>query len=560
MAFEPDFMQELQMDFLREAQDLLGRVEELSLALEKRPGAKEVFDELARLAHNLKGSGKAVGFDEIARLGHALEDYILGIQSSRVPGTPENLDFLFHCLDQFQHFIEVLLENPQAKLEIEGLLKAIEARSQMSAAVVEPVRAPEPTQRVGAATDTPPPVAAPWFKLPKSKLDFLLEVVGEQVILQSALDQGKVDWMGNQEFLLKTISQITKLTSELQDHVLSLSMVSIQPTYTKLERAARDAARICQKEVDVIFSGESTEVDKTLMEELSDPLTHMVRNAVDHGLEEKSDRIKRGKPSLGKISVSAQRVGGQLWIEVGDDGRGLDPQILKAKAREKNLISAAEAQELSDAQALALIFKSGFSTKEQVSEVSGRGVGMNVVQEKIEKLRGQMEILSEVGKGTTFRMKLPLSLSIFNGAVVRVQKTRYVVPALDISEIIRVRSLAGPEYAQLGEGRSSLRIREELFEVVDLRGVLGGVQSSPGFFQEEVTALLVRKSRKVAFLVNEVLGVQKIVQKPLGLEMKGKPGYAAGTILGDGMPAVILSFEDLIEALFGLTQVKHHAA
>jgi two-component system chemotaxis sensor kinase CheA len=665
------FFAEIQASFLQEAADLLGRVEALSLRLEKDPQSTEIYAELARLAHNFKGSGNAVGFVHIASLGHKLEDFILALKNKIVPCSPSHIDFLFKCLDRLAQDVDALTADKAAALDHTEVIAEIEWRlahpddleqgagegesAAEQAFVAEAelaesalpelidgarpghaaegtfVEAPaEPAQRAAqdvgenAAPETAPetapdaasdaaqdvadaasiggpaesdndralaiamdpsswpsedkPRAAPpgaakdggrqassqpspkeepkpgskaasseVLRIPKPKIDYLLEAFGEQVILQSLLEQCKFDLAGNQELIARTISQVTKLTLELQSHALSLTMIQLGQTFSKLERAIRDAARACDKQINVTMSGAQTEIDKTLVDSLSDALTHMVRNSVDHGIESAPARAAAGKPEAGSVTIAARRSGGQLWIEIADDGKGLDPSLLKQKAIAKGLIDAAKAEKMTTKDAFQLIFGNGFSTKDAVSAVSGRGVGMNVVQESVAALKGSIEIDSVVGKGTTFRLKLPLSLAIFNGAVVRVNENKFVVPNSDISEIARARVDA---QAQVGSSQAAIQIRGEVFQLIDLRLRLGAKKRGerPPPAERLLPILITRKLANRAFVVDEVLGMQKIVQKPLGDEVKSHSEYAAGTILSDGSPGVILNLGALGEA------------
>ncbi len=532
---DESFELELKLGFLEEAKDLLGRVEALSLQLEKDPTRMELYAEFARMAHNFKGSGKAVGFEHLSRLGHRLEDYVLAIQRGKLESSPENLDFLFRCLDQLKAVVDLLSMDLNAVIDPTEWIERIDQRLQGGMEVPElPVSAmnAEVVVPVQDAVAIQKPVEV--FRIPKPKLDSLLELIGEQMILQSFLDQNKFDLDGNRERILKTISQLGKITAEIQSHALSLSMVQITPLFTKLERATRDAARTCGKQVEVHLLGGETEIDKTLVDGLSDALTHIVRNAVDHGLNES-----------GTVFIEARRSGGQLWIEIRDNGKGMAPSILKGKALAKGLISESDAIRMSDQEAFSLIFKNGFSTKDSVSEISGRGVGMNVVEETVLGLKGTVEVFSEIGKGTCFRLKLPLSLAIFNGAVVRVRDSRFVIPSSEISEISKVNL---ENRIPLDQNAFGIRIRDELFELVDLRQALFG--NSPVDFhdQHEIPVLLFRGNRSRAFVVNEILGMQKIVQKPIGDEIKSHAEYVAGTIFGDGVPGIILSLRDLAVA------------
>lgn len=563
------FFQEIQDGFLQEAADLLVKVESLSLALEKSPDSVETYAELARLAHNFKGSGKAVGFDHISKLGHSLEDFILAIKNKTVASSPSNLDFLFKCLDCLKTDIEKLIADKTVVINHDDLHEEITRRlnHQDSPQATEEVQSkteePAEIDFSAAQTETPEVVAEDKpkmaaviqietkspksnqpevLRIQKSKVDFLLETFGEQVILQSTLEQCKFDLEKNWDLVNQTISQLSKLTFELQSHALSLTMVQISPTFTKLERAIRDAGRTCNKTIHVELVGGDTEVDKILIESLSDSLTHMVRNSVDHAIEDSETRLQKGKPEVGTVVIAAKRVGGQLWIEVKDDGKGLNPQVLVNKAIEKGILTLQQAEKMTTQDKYRLIFANGFSTKQAVSEVSGRGVGMNVVELAVKENKGTIDIESEIDKGTKFTLKLPLSLAIFNGAVIVVNETRFVVPNSEISEISQIKL---NEQVQMSQTKSAIKIRDEVYQLIDLRKTLKSsatkrkTESSP--VEEEMPVLLTRKLGNKAFIIDEILGVQKIVQKSLGEEVKARPEYAAATILSDGTPSVILN-------------------
>jgi two-component system chemotaxis sensor kinase CheA len=573
-----NFIDELQLEFLTEAADLLVKVESLTLDLQRVEDKQEIFRELARLAHNFKGSGAAVGFDRLSKFAHCVEDYIIFLRAPETKITATQLDLLLKGLDRLKQDIETLSQDRKT------LLVHDEIVAELKAAAVEELQAEVPQIQSDMQPEVAPhnvqvaesqPVAVAIqpdkkqagesskavqkknsgqqevLRIPKNKIDFLLESFGEQVILQSSLDQYKYDLDTNRDLILRTINQLTKLTFELQTHALSLTLIQISPTFMKLERAIRDAAKACNKSVNISVEGGETEVDKTLIDMLSDPLTHMVRNSVDHAVEDSSERELLGKTSHGNVTIRACRTGGQLWIEVEDDGRGLNAEKIKQKAVKSGLISESTAASMSIDEAQALIFHSGLSTKEAVNEISGRGVGMNVVKEAVEKLNGAIEIRSEVGRGTRFRLKLPLSLAIFNGAVIKINDAKFIVPNSEIAEISRYNTR---NLTQMGGQDALMKVREEVFRVVDLRThfeVSRRTKTSSSVPSEKDDirpVLLTRKNGNCAFIVDEIIGMQKIVQKPLGEEVMSKQEFAAATILSDGTPGVILNLGSLAQA------------
>lgn len=550
---DDDFFQQIRADFLSEAQELLLNVENLSLTLSKNLHSDEVFGELARLAHNFKGTGKAVGFDTLSLLGHKTEDLILCLKSRPETRSQKSIDFLFKCLDVLKFYVSDLAVDHSMSLDISGIVSEIEAfiSSESMIDVEKFVTEDKAEDKLSENHVEPSPhVAAKQhkshsqnandsFRIPKQKLDYLLDCFGEQIILQSSLDQLKLDFEDKKDEIIKIINLLSKQTIELQKQVLSLTMVPLAPLFTKLERAARDVARMCGKEVDIEFFGGELEADKILVDSISDSLVHMIRNSVDHGIETIEKRFEIDKNPAGKIIVQARRVGSQLWIDMIDDGAGIDVVKVKNKALEKGVISQEKFNTIEDKDAYKLIFENGFSTKEQVSEVSGRGVGMNVVLESVEHLKGEVNIDSKLGSGTCFRLKLPLSLAIFNGAIIRVHETRYVVPTSDIAEI----TYPGKNYKVHQEDlKSFVRCRDEIFELVDLRDQFSAkaVKSDSAPY-----LILTRKGKKICYAVDEILGVQRIVQKNLSEEIKMRKGFVAGTILGDGSPGIVLSLSAL---------------
>jgi two-component system chemotaxis sensor kinase CheA len=319
-------------------------------------------------------------------------------------------------------------------------------------------------------------------------------------------------------------------------------MIPIKQTFQKMERLARDLARDFGKKVQFVTSGEETELDRTVVEEIGDPLVHMVRNALDHGLETTAARVTAGKPEAGTIHLKAYHQGSNIVIELQDDGRGIDPDKIYKKAVEKGIVAAGET--LSRDETLALIFAPGFSTAEKVTSVSGRGVGMDVVKRNIEKLRGKIEITSEVGHGSTFKIKLPLTMAIIDGLVVRVGDDRFILPSTSVQRALRPAKEAISTVH--GEG-----------EVLDLRGRLVpihrlhrrfGIQHQADNPWDGIVVIVEHSGKVSALLVDEMVSKQEVVIKNLGAFMQSLPGVSGGAILGDGNIALILDPATLLQA------------
>jgi two-component system chemotaxis sensor kinase CheA len=323
---------------------------------------------------------------------------------------------------------------------------------------------------------------------------------------------------------------------------MSLRMIPVKPTFQKMERLARDLSRDFGKKVNFHVHGEDTELDRTVVEDIGDPLVHMVRNSLDHGLEMPADRVAAGKPEAGTVYLKAFHEGGNIVIELSDDGRGINPEKILAKAKKQNLIP--EHAQLSKEEILNLIFLPGFSTAEKVTAVSGRGVGMDVVRRNIEKLRGKIEIVSEVGKGSTFRIKLPLTMAIIDGLVVRVGEDRFILPSTSVQMALRPQK----EALSTVHGRG---------EVLDHRGKILPIHrlhrrfSIPGAIEnpwEGIIVIVENNGRASALLVDDMVTKQEVVIKPLGGFLQNLAGVSGGAILGDGGIALILDPASLFTA------------
>jgi two-component system chemotaxis sensor kinase CheA len=422
------------------------------------------------------------------------------------------------------------LQNPET-LKAQTLEKAEAIEEEI------PAEASASIQAVAQAPKAKAPVTDDSIRVNITKVEKLLNFVGELVILQTVLREQSQST--NPMLLRKTVHQIGKVTKEVQDISMSLRMVPLKQTFQKMQRIVRDTANVLGKQANLMLIGEETELDKTVLEKISDPLVHMIRNAVDHGLESSADRIAAGKDEAGMITLSAFHQGGKLVIEVNDDGAGIDPEKLRLKAIEKGILRAED--KLTEQELIHLIFHPGFSTKAAVTEVSGRGVGMDVVKTNIELLQGEVIVNSVKGKGTVFRVYLPLTLAIIDGMVVLSEENRFVVPLSQVHESVRPAAEDVRFATGLGE---TLLLRGETLPVHRLSGVFGTKRDlKPA---HESIALVVRTGGKpFAVLVDDILGQQQIVIKKLGSEIQNLRGISGSAILGDGKPALILELTDL---------------
>ena len=380
-----------------------------------------------------------------------------------------------------------------------------------------------------------------------SKLEDLINYVGEMVILQSVLREQVTS--SESVLFKKTVHQLGKVSKEIQDIAMGLRMVPMKPTFQKMQRIVRDTSLDLKKDVKLLVEGEETEVDKTVLERINDPLVHLIRNAVDHGIESPEKRQQNGKAPQGTIYLKAIREASKLAIYVMDDGGGIDPERIRQKAIEKGLIKA-EA-DLSEKQIFNFIFAPGFSTKEQVSDVSGRGVGMDVVKTNIQDLGGEVFIDSVLGKGSTFKVLLPLTLAIIDGMVLMNSSERFVIPLNHVHETLRPEPKALQNSSSMGD---VLLLRGEnlpLFRLGDFFGL------KPEQKTEDMIAIVIRTAgAPFAMLVDDIVGQFQVVVKQLGPELAGFKGVSGTTILGDGRPALILEPQDLIKRKI-VSQPRH---
>lgn len=345
---------------------------------------------------------------------------------------------------------------------------------------------------------------------------------------------------GVDEHLARSLGQLRGITADLQRTAMALRMIPIRGTFQKMTRLVRDLAGQLGKEIRLVVEGDDTEVDRTVIEEIGDPLMHMVRNAADHGIEAPAARAVAGKPTAGTITLRAHHQGGFVVIEIADDGGGLDPARLRAKAIERGLIPADAV--LEDRDALELIFAAGFSTAEQVSDLSGRGVGMDVVRRNIERLRGTVEIESHLGTGTTFTIFLPLTLAIIEGLLVAVGEQQFILPAVTVRESFRPR----PGDVTTVQGRGELvDVRGQLLPLLRLGRHLGIAGAAADPTQAIVVVVEAGHDRR-GLLVDDLIGRQEVVIKGLGETFTGHDSFAGAAILGDGRVGLILDTTALV--------------
>jgi two-component system chemotaxis sensor kinase CheA len=580
---------ELLNEFHAEALDHLAQIEAALLQLENSPTDAEAISSIFRSFHTIKGVSGFLQLTPMHTLTHEVESLLDLVRNNKLALNSTIITEILKARDALQALvgqITVALEKGVLPTEIIPVGHLIVIMKTLAAggapAPVAPVAAPAPAVPVpvaaAASESEPKPTSGPvvqeaaavphvppqaalqqaaavpadngarktggtsTIRVNTEKLDSLMDVVGELVIVQSQLLESARHLTGNNNALQRNLSQVTRITKELQHTSMSLRMIPVKSTFQKMERLARDLARDCGKKVIFAVEGEDTELDRTVVEEISDPLIHMVRNSLDHGLEPAEERLKAGKPEAGKVQLKAYHQGSNIVLEISDDGRGIDANKVLAKALKQGLV--AEGQTLSKDEILNLIFLPGFSTAEKVTSISGRGVGMDVVRRNIEKLRGKIEIDTEVGKGSRFRIILPLTMAIIDGLIVKVGEDRFILPTTSVKMAYR----PAPESLSTVQGRG---------EVLDLRGKVLPLHRLHRKFSIEpkahnpsdgIVVVVEHSGRTSGLLVDEMVSKQEVVIKSLGALMQGLPGVAGGAILGDGTIALILDPASLLSA------------
>jgi two-component system chemotaxis sensor kinase CheA len=537
---------DLVADFIVEARDHLSAVEAQMLAIEQDPQNLEPLYSAFRGFHTVKGLAGFLEFSIIQEVAHEIETVLDLARNAQIAVTPEVVDVILAGAD----FLRLAIEDIEQAFQGRATSTVREHRS-----LIERIRlllraGPSPRVPRVANTRQDSAVEAPPFrgsvqavKVDTAKLDHLVDMVGEMVIAQSLLrhDPDLAELRSTR--LQRTISQLSRITTDVQHTAMSMRMVPVNSLFRRLSRLVRDLSRKAGKLVDFEAAGEDTELDRNIVEELADPLMHMVRNAIDHGLETPDERTRSGKEAHGRISLKAYHQSGLIVIELSDDGRGLDRERILAKAREKGLVEGGN--QLSDSEVFAFIFEPGFSTAARVTEVSGRGVGMDVVKRNINKLRGRVDIRSAKGKGATFTITLPLTLAIIDALVVAVGRERYLLPISIVHEMLR----PGAETVFTIENRAEMvMVRGSLLPMVRLhkRFNVGPRSEDPC---QSLLIVTEARGRRFCLMVDELVGKQEVVIKSLGEVFKNIRGVAGGAILGDGRVGLILD----VDGIFGGT-------
>jgi two-component system, chemotaxis family, sensor kinase CheA len=524
--------EELLLDFAVRAAEHLDDADERLLALEVDPSDPDAIDAVFRAFHTIKGMAGFLALDAISELAHDTESLLAEPRKTGSAVDERSLQTLFSAVDRMRALVAAAAGLSAEPVEDPSTADA-DADGDRPVA-----KTPQATDS-GAVPANSSAMRTGSVRVEEGRLDSLLDAIGEMVIAESmvsASTRGGTD----AAVLEAQIERLDKITRELQQMATSLRMVPLRATFRRMARLVRDVANKAGKDVEFVLSGEDTELDKIVVDRISDPLVHALRNAVDHGIESPEERIAAGKPTRGRVELRAFHAGGAIHVEIVDDGRGVNAEAVLKRARERGLLGE---DERPDERALFdILFAPGFSTAEQVTDVSGRGVGMDVVKRTVEELRGRIDLRSRAGEGTTLEIRLPLTLAIIDGMTLRVGEERYVVPLLSI--LRSVRPTAEQITSVVGRGEM-LSLDAELVPVIRLHRLFGTTGAETDL-TKAVVVIVDDNGAHAGLVACELLGQQQTVIKPLGEGLPDQPGVAGGAIMPDGRVGLILDAAGLV--------------
>lgn len=518
---------------------------QLLVELEKNPNNTEIITKIFRAAHTLKSMSATMGFNNIAELMHEMENLFDYFRSGGKTVPTETFDVLFQVLDTIEKQVKAVSEGgKEGNLsEIMGKLKDVEQKvKEGKTADLKPgteqkkeeakPQAPAP----GAKEPTVEEIQS--IKVPIVRLDNLMNLVGELVTLNVQLKQ--LQQKHSLEVIADPIVHLDQVVVKTQEEVMQIRMIPIGQVFNRFPRLVRDVARQENKKVSFVMSGGEIELDRTVLDKLGDPLVHLLKNAVDHGLESTEDRVKSGKPEEGVVKLMAKRERNMVDIIVEDDGGGIDIQTIKNVAVKKGVATQDEVRTMEDVEVIQLMFRSGFSTSEKVSEISGRGVGLNAVKSMIQSVGGSVNVESEKGKYTRFVLQVPLSVAIVQSLMVKVSGRLYCVPIANVRRIIKVDTAN----VKTIEGMETIIEMEEDISLVFLSSVFGFQKKE----EETHTAVVIeRGKKKAAIVVDEVVGKNDITIKPLEKMVESAKHFAGSSIMANGEIAMVLDVGSILK-------------
>lgn len=589
-----DDMEEIVESFVVETTEIFDGLESDILRLEQDPDDEELVDRIFRSVHTVKGTSGFLSLEQLSVLAHHFEEVLGKLRDGERDFDPAMTDVMLIAFDHMKALTQQVVDRNLQPLDLDDLLAALTSISEGTFDPDDPAGVPS-APSTGAARDddapsnadaplpaSEPPAAADsgeanddpahsaghapdTIRVEVERLNALMDLVGELVLGRNRLLQLVSDLRAQHggsgtastahrddalHALDEATDQVDFTTTELQSAVMRTRMVPIGQVFGKFPRVVRDLAREFDKNIDLVVEGEDTELDKSLVEDLGDPLVHLIRNAADHGIEPPEEREARGKDPCGQIRLTAAHEGNHIVIEIADDGAGLDPDALRETAVEKGLVAPGDAEEMSNAEVYPMIFRPGFSTAASVSQVSGRGVGMDVVKTNLAALNGTIDIDSTPGEGTRFTLKLPLTLAIIQSMLVKSGTETFALPLYAVSEAIRLDAGA----VETIRGREVMEHRGRVVPLVRLNAALdvpvpnaGGEQADASASSDTYAVIVSVAHRQAALIVDDLIAQEEVVIKPLGEYLKSVPGVAGTTILGDGQVIMILDAGEIIQ-------------
>jgi two-component system, chemotaxis family, sensor kinase CheA len=556
-------MNDIVKEFIAECNEGMERFDADLLSLEKDSSARTaLLPEIFRVVHSIKGACGFLGFPKLESLTHVGENLLSGLSEGKLSPHPEILSSLFRMGDAVRSILRnIETSSREGEPDFEELRKEMASlangetpKDWSRGATPETAAGSKPSEPFPegptAQKETLKEPAAPstdrTVRVDVDLLDKLMNLVGELVLVRNQVLQ----WtrQSGDSRLGGAAQQLNLITTELQEGIVKTRMQPVKNVWSKFPRLVRELSIACGKQVRVEMEGEDTELDKSVLEAIKDPLTHVLRNSVDHGIETPDVRQAAGKIAEGRILLKAYQKDGQVNIEIGDDGAGIDPRKVSAKALEKGLVTVEALAKMSDHDLAQLIFLAGFSTAEKITHVSGRGVGMDVVKTNVERIGGSIDVLNVPGRGLTLKIKIPLTLAIIPALIVETSGQRFAVPQINVAEIVRLKESAPDRGIEWIHGTPVYRLRGELIPLIRLGKHLGLSGGEPSGGHERFMAVLQADNRSFGVLVDTVRDTQEILVKPLAKHLKSIVFFAGATIMGDGKVSLILDVPGLAQS------------
>ena len=582
----------LLLDFLTECFEFLDQLDQDLVTMESAPEDADLLNRVFRAFHTIKGTSGFMGFQHVVALTHEAEDVLNLMRKGERKVSRRAIDVFLNVLDQLRHMLNDIRQKTPREYELgellgrirqlkepeapdrpmlgeilvadgaisheerrEALRQSVETKQRLGDVLIEKNlvtagQVQEALNKQAAIAD--PKEATRTIRVDVNKLDELVNLTGELVLERNRVAQLSRDFVARrfseEEFesaIGQSSARLSSITEELQNASLKARMLPIDVVFRRFPRMVRDLSNKLGKEVNLEIRGEDTELDKTIVEEIADPLVHLIRNSLDHGLELPADREAKGKARRGTLKLEARAEGDFILVQVSDNGRGIDPARIATKAVEKGIVTQLRVKEMSRREILDLIFLPGFSTAEKTSDVSGRGVGMDVVRSNLKKLNGMVELDSEVGRGTIISLKLPLTLAIMPVLIVKASTETYALPLRSVVEILRVERAS----VHLGDAGEMLHVRDQIIPLGRISRVFNHPETQTGGDDRLRVVVLSVAERKLGLVVDDFIGQEETIIKPLGDFLGHVPCVAGGTITGEGNIRLILDPAGLAEVL-----------